>query len=195
MEGSEQYRTIAFEAFDGSRSEFKRAQYILAFLQSGSVAFACKASGLSRMSHQRIVQMIAERGHAFDSSRSGRPVVYSAAIMEPACEKLINSDEGYLNGKQLQHKLVSEGVLHPSSDVDTFMRHLKQHVASQGHKLIVNSVKTTFYIKQSDKKHRMAYAQAVLDLLRTSKSLANLIYTDEVILEESPHPKGEHVTR
>ena len=101
-----------------------------------------------------------------------------------------NNDEGCLNGKQLQQKLVKEGALHPTSDVDVFLRHLHKHVTGQGHRLITNSVKTTFLITLSDVAARVTYAHAMLNQLKASKALDSLIFVDEVIVEESAHPKG-----
>ena len=45
------------KSFEGNENELKRAKYILAFLQTGSKAKACKASGLSKKAHVRIVEM------------------------------------------------------------------------------------------------------------------------------------------
>lgn len=190
MKGKLARPVVTIKAFEGNSSERRRASHILAFLQTGSKAFACKTSGLSRMAHQRIIQMFIDRGHAFDSERSGRPMAYTAPIMEAGYATLISNEEGCLNGKQLQQKLVKEGVLHPSSDVDVFLRHLHQYVKGQGHRLITNSVKTTFFITLSDVAARVAYAHAMLDELKASKALDNIIFVDEVIVEESPHPKG-----
>lgn len=137
--------------------------------------------------------MFIEKGHAFDSERPGRPTVYSADVMEAAYVMLINNEEGHLNGKQLQQKLVSGGILHSSSDVAVFLQHLRQYVKGQGRRLITNSVKTTFFITMTDMAERVKYACAMLVRLRTSTCLDSLFFVDEVTLEESPHPKGKLV--
>jgi hypothetical protein len=180
--------------FDGSKDELARAKYILAFLQTGSRAYAAKASGLSVKAHGRIVKMFAQRGNAFDCKRPGRPVLYTEAIMEAAYEMLISQEEDLLTGKQLQRMLCDEGVLQSSSDVDIFMKHLRQYVESQGHRLITNSTKTTFFLAISDVAARLKYCKEMLEELN-SRPLSGLIFSDETALEESPHPKGDSQIR
>ena len=177
------------KAFDGTPSELKRATYILTFLRTRSVAEACKASGLSVKAHDRIIRMFVARGSAYDGERPGRPLVYTNAIMEAAYDTLIDKDSGHLTGRQLKKALVDAGLLGPTSDDKVFMRHLRQYIISQGHRLITNSVKTTFFLKLSDVVDRYKYANEMTQVLKT-RELASLVFVDEVTLEESPHPKG-----
>jgi hypothetical protein len=69
------------------------------------------------------------------------------------------------------------------------MEHLRLHVEAKGHKLIVNSTKTIFYITINDVVQRVQYAQHMMDILKT-QPLDMIIFADETTLEESPHPKG-----
>jgi hypothetical protein len=175
--------------FDGNKDELARAKYILAFLQTGSRTFAKKASGLSAKAHGRIVKMFIQRGNALDCERRGRPELYTEAIMEAAYEMLVANEEDLVTGRQLQRMLCDEGVLQPSSDVDIFMKHLRQYVEGQGHRLITNSTKTTFFLAISDVGARLKYCKQMLEALHSSP-LSALIFSDETTLEESPHPKG-----
>jgi len=45
---------------------------------------------------------------------------------------LVKNEDGFLNGKQLQQKLVHEGVLHPTSDVAVFLKRLVSWNAHKG---------------------------------------------------------------
>jgi hypothetical protein len=181
---------LTVKSFEGNANELKRAKYILAFLQTGSIAYASKVSGLSRKAHSRIVEMFIQRGHAFDGQRSGRPVVYSDSQMEAAVDLLAGQEEGLLSGTQAHSKLVEAGSLHSTSAVQPFMQHLRKHVKGQGHQLITNSVKTTFSIDQKDMPERVAYARTMLDILEKKGGLNSLIFVDETTLEAVPHPKG-----
>jgi hypothetical protein len=69
MKGMTARAIVTIKAFEGNISDYRRARHILAFLQTGSEAFACKVSGLSSMAHRRIIKMFIERWHAFDSVR------------------------------------------------------------------------------------------------------------------------------
>jgi hypothetical protein len=116
MKKKEQKGLLTVKAFSGTKIEKKRATYLITFLQTRSVAEACKASHLSPKAHNRIVRMFAARGNAYDAERPGRPVIYNDAIMEAACNMLIDKDSGLLTGRQLRKLLVDEGLLEPSSD-------------------------------------------------------------------------------
>ena len=186
--GSGLFATVA--AFAGNSEELKRAKYILAFLQMGSASEARRASGLSRNAHDRIVKMFSQRGHAFDKERPGRPHVYTDAIMEAAYEKLTDSESGLLSGRQLKTLLVNEGVISEASSHAPFMKRLRAYIMGQGHRLITNSVKTTFFITLTDVVDRLKYCRKMSALLEDSGALHGITFVDEVTLEESPHPKG-----
>ena len=183
------------KSFCGNAEELKRAKYVLNFLQTGSKPAAEKASGYSRNAHNRIIIGFIERGHAFDKERPGRPTVYADAIMERAYEKLTDIESGLLSGRELQTMLVSEGLLTPASSIKAFMLHLHQYIMSQGHRLITNSVKTTFFITLTDVVDRLKYARMMAERLKDIKALDPLIFVDEVTLEECPHPKGKRSER
>lgn len=191
MRGEKAKGVLKIESFEGNNNERKRAQYLLTLLQTGNESKARKTSGLTRKAHQRILDMMAKRGSFMDAPRSGRPAVYQEATLEGAQDFLITFDKGYLTGTQLHQLLVEKGMIHSSANVNVFMRHLRKHVESQGQKLIANSVKTTFFISNSDAADRVAYARTMMEQLRSSKSLEQFIFVDETTLEESPHPKGE----
>ena len=52
---------LTVKSFKGNANELKRAKYILAFLQTGSIAYACKVSGLSAKAHSRIEECSSRR--------------------------------------------------------------------------------------------------------------------------------------
>lgn len=188
-------RKVAFkvpdiQSFSGNWEERKRAIYVLAFLLTHSEVQARRASGLCIKTHKRIIQRFIERGHAFDAERSGRPVVYTVAIMERAYELLTNINTGFVTGQELKGLLISEGLLAPDSDRHAFMVHLRKYIEGQGHRLITNSVKTTFFQTLTDIVERLKYARMWEEQLKTPGALENIIFVDEVTLEEHPHPKG-----
>ena len=180
----------AIRSFSGNTEERKRAIYLLTFLISRSEAMAREASGLCRKTHQRIITRFIERGHAFDAERSGRPVVYTEAIMERAYELLTNIDTGLVTGQELKGMLINEGLLAPDADRHAFMEHLRKYILSQGHRLITNSVKTTFFLTLTDIVDRLKYARMWEERLKAPGALDSVIFVDEVTLEEHPHPKG-----
>lgn len=175
--------------FDGSQTELARATFLLVYLQTGSTSLAAKHSGLQPRELKKIIELLAAHGSLSDSPRSGRPIVYTPDKMDIAFQLLVDNDEGSMTGQDLMGKLVDQGVLPHNADVDTFLHHFRQHVEANGHKLILNSTKTIFYIAVNDVVQRVHYAQHMMDALKT-QPLDMIIFVDETTLEESPHPKG-----
>jgi hypothetical protein len=166
-----------------------RVKWLVAYLQTHDRAYACRVSGLSRNAHVRILDMLCRNGHLEDSGRSGHPPVYTKAMMEAAYVKVVNDNTGKLTGKSLVQLLKREGRLHLTADVRRFIRHLKTHIKAKGQKLLTNYRRTTFYLSKRDEGMRLAHAHYMMRLLDAGY-LDNMVFEDEVILEESPHPKG-----
>jgi hypothetical protein len=111
--------------------------------------------------------------------------------MEAAYDVLTDPESGLLTGRKLKARLVSQGILHSSSDDKSFMKRLREFITSQGQRLITNSVQTTFYITRTDVADRKRYAEMMTELLKTT-GLDSLVFVDETTLEEQPHPKGSN---
>ena len=176
--------------FDGTEAERKRAIYVLVFLQTASRSEAEHASGLSCKALGRIISSLSDHGDMRERPRSGRPLTYTSAVMDAAYHALVEWDEGFPTGTDLMSKLVDQGVLERSVDVDLLLQHLKAHVKEKGHILIVDSTKTTFFLTAQDVVDRVKFASMMLGKLQTQES-DMIIFVDETTVEESPHPKGE----
>jgi hypothetical protein len=175
--------------FQGTAAALARARWLVAYLQTNNKAYACRVSGLSHHALKRIIRMLCRNGHLEDSGRSGRPPVYKGAMLEAAYVKVVKDNTGKLTGKSLVQQLKREGQLHQTADVRRSLRHLRVHVKGKGQKLLTNYRRTTFYLSKRDEGLRLAHAHDTLRLLDAGY-LSNLVFEDEVILEESPHPKG-----
>lgn len=184
--------TIKAQDFNGTKSKLARARYILAFMQTSDKAYSCRMSGLSGNAHQRIIESLYKNGSLEDSQRSGRPLTYSDTVLEKAYMRVATDDTSKLTGKGLAVELKEQGILHPSADVRRFICHLKLYIKKKGYKLISNYRRTTFHLSMSDKVIRLAHARHMLQILDKGL-LSNLIFSDEVTLEESPHPKGKPI--
>jgi hypothetical protein len=111
--------------------------------------------------------------------------------MERAYEVLTNVNLGLVSGQELRGLLIAEGLLAPDADRHAFMEHLRQYIKSQGHRLITNSVKTTFFLTLTDVVDRLKYARMWDERLKSPGALGSIIFVDEVTYEEHPHPKGK----
>ena len=174
--------------FTGTAGALARAKYVAAYMQTDSKAYACRMSGLSANAHGRIIDMLCRNGNMQDSERSGRPTVYSEAVMEVAYDKVAGDTTGKMTGKSLVQLLKHEGLLHPTADVRRFLQHLKAYAAGQGNTLVTNYRKTTFFLSQRDISLRLAHAHNMLQLLEQG-DLARTVFVDEVIVEQASHAK------
>lgn len=136
--------------------------------------------------------MFAAVGHLGGAERTGRPRKFTPAVLDRALCLLIEDPHALMTGKQLLERVKEEGHVDRSACVSTFLRRLKEHVGSQGHRLITNSTKTIFYITPKDAKEREQFSAAMMKELE-QVDLSTLIFIDETQLEESPHPKGKMV--
>lgn len=175
--------------FEGTQQERQRAIWVLVFLQTGSVSKAGKTSGLKGKAHKRIIQMFKDRGSILEHARSGRPVKYTPTLMETAYDILISNEDKRFTGTQLKRLMIEEGLIDSKSDIGVFMQHLRQYVQSQGHRLITNSTKTTFFLSVGDLTQRLSFAYK-LKAQALRQTMDMFIFVDETTLEEGPHPKG-----
>lgn len=130
-----------------------------------------------------------EESTIFDAPRSGRPSKYTDGVMRKAVDTLIASDQQLLTGSELRKKLIDAEVLDPHADRGAFMKHLRAYSERVGLNLQVNSTRTDFYLSDSDNDQRLRFAKQ-LQAHSLQLPWDMCIFTDEVTLEESPHPKG-----
>ena len=178
------------KTFEGSETERRRAVFVLVFLQTRSKSKAEKASGLSVKALGRIITSLAEHGDIREGQRPGRPLTYTQEVMEAAYTALVEWEEGYPTGPDLMQKLVEKGILERTVDDGLLLQHLKRHVKSMGHILIVDSTKTVFFLTATDVVARVMFANMMITRLG-GRAPDFIIFIDETTLEESPHPKGE----
>jgi hypothetical protein len=181
-----------FKAFSGNARERKRAQYLLAFLQTGSQAKAERLSGSSCKMHERIIKLLIDTGDIYDRKSSPKPTKYTPQVMQRVYNVLTDKKAPRLTGRKLMKKSKEEGTLHQTAERKAFMKRLHATVRSKGHRLSTNSTENTFYITKKDEGDRMKYSHHLLNLLQQSPDvLSGLIFVDETTLEEAPHPKGK----
>ena len=173
-----------------TKSQLCRAKYLVTYLRTNSDAQAQHASGLKKNAKRRITEMLEERGTISDAPRPGRPRLYTKALMRKAVQILVENKAMLLTGTMLLQVMISMGLASEHADVDTFMLRFCECVTSIGHKLVVNSTNTIFLLTANDVTLRVMFATKMLGVL-ASTPLEMVIFTDETILEESPHPKGK----
>ena len=150
-----------------------------------------KGIGPLLKAHTRMIQMLARQGNLSSGPKSGRPLSYKDNEMEAAYDLQCNQTEVLLMGVSLLKQLIEDVLLHTEASPQRFLEHLKAFIMRKGNKLITNSTRTTFFLAKGDIKLRLSFAGDMLKDLETRK-LTSLVFEDEVLLEEGPHPKGEN---
>ena len=178
--------------FEGTASAKKRALFTLSLLKQATPEqrrVAMTESGLSEKAYGRILKEWELSGSIQDRPRPGRPVKYTEEIMQIAVVELIHTQPERLTGTELHAQLIEDKVLWEASDVDRFMLHLKEHVTKLGYTLLTNHSKTLFFLNKQDRIERLQHCRDYEHNL-TGDQLDMCVFTDEVTLEECPHPKG-----
>lgn len=180
---------VAQNAWRLNKAETSRAHKIIAILRAVTPGLL-KEAGVSRRSYKTILSMFQQQGHCMDRPRSGRPLKYTAQLMESAIQHLVDHRGSLLTTPKLVSQLRAAGLIHGKTDLHTFTAHLKAAVRKTGHFLNTRSTSTTFTLLESDWEARRTYA---LDMLRwlSKQPLEMLWFTDETQLQAAAHPKGK----
>lgn len=105
-----------------TQSQLPRAKYLVTFLRTHSGKQAQHAPGLSEHAHGRITEMLEERGSISDAPRSGRPRLYTKALVRKAIQILVKNKAVLLKGHMLLELMISMGLVRESADVCHFMK-------------------------------------------------------------------------
>lgn len=184
------FRTVNLKKFTGTWSKLKRLQFILYLCQGCDVASSLRKAKLSHHGPDRLVNLVAETGGIEDRPRSGRPVIYTEAVMKKAYGILADHDVTKYMGVSLLKELKEQSHIHPKATVKYLLRHLEAYVWGQVHTFSTNCTRTTFGLTNSDHKPRLDHAKNMLTVFKNTP----LLFAEEMTLEDAPYPKGEDHT-
>ena len=164
--------------------------WLQAFLKTKDEKHAAAVSGAGPTAKEVILRRLAANGSLEPRRATGRPPTYSDKVMERAVELLAEDPSAQLTLKDLLAKLVAEGSAPAGSEyTGNFSARFRQYCTA--HHLHVNTTSrsTKFMLATKDHKPRVEFCRAQLPLLKGA-ALANIWFSDETTIEESPHPKG-----
>lgn len=182
---------LAREDYPHSDRQYEWYKAVASALECVDLALALKKSGLKRAAFFEGLRRMHDTGSLDSTPRKSAPTVYTPEVMKDAYELLVTS-ASMLNFLDLFWALKGEGHLQEVGCIDRFRQAFTQYCKSVGTPLTVNSTQMTFYLAPKDYPERAAYATMMLNYLRKS-SLEDLLWVDEVTVEEVAHPKGAHV--
>lgn len=176
---------------DMPEQQRKRTLYVAEYLSTASEEKALHASGYrSRNTHRRIIEHIKTHGTLEEAPHMRATVKYTDSTLKAAMEWWIDNADQVFDTPALVAALEQASILNAPTDHHNFLQHLKQYAAQEGLTVLVGDRSTTFSITEETAAERLAWSKNMLRRLRHGMSLRNLIFTDEITLEESPHPKG-----
>ncbi len=182
------------EGYPGHSNAKRRIAFTLSILEQATPEqrrVAMKKNNIKRNPLKRYGNMLRKTGSLMDGTRSGRPTKYPEAILELGVNMLVEHEDECITGTQLLEMLQDSGCVPPGSSCENFLAHLKKHVEKNGHRLITDSTRTTFFLRREDTQVRMQYCTSMIPLL-TQRQLEMTIFTDETDYDEYPHPQGRN---
>lgn len=179
------------QQFEGSTREYKRAAYVywLIVLQDRNTAL--KKAGYHQNAahvHHRVLESLARTGTLSCKVPAQPARKYTPEVMQEAYATLISSKE-LLNGMEFYIMLHELGILVCMCNKTRFLQAFKAYCHAQGTNLIVNSQTCLHFLQLLDYPARAAYCAEMQNIMCTL-SLDQMVFVDEVTLEECPHPKG-----
>lgn len=164
-------------------------KWLLIFLDTSSASKAGRQTGLGAKAKGIVKRRLQSTGTLGARPSTGRPVKYTAEVCQLSIQLLEEHSTWLLTLQELLQLLVDMGAVETPVNRDTFSRHLREHVHSQGRYINTTSQRTIFLLAASDYPARLEFAASMLELLKTIK-LEDIIFVEETTWEEGPHPKG-----
>lgn len=164
----------------------KRIKYTISFLKEHA-----PRTRHQLQYHKRLIAHLTENGSFAEAPHHRAPDKFTDAVMAKAQETLLSKAEGTFTTATLVAALQSSGVLQPPTDEHNFLKHFKIYLSSQDLTLTVGDTSTIFRITEKTSGERLTWAKNVCELMEDPDVLQQIVFADETIWEESPHPKGE----
>jgi len=173
-----------------TESARKRARYLYKYLTTNSENKARKYSGLeSRVTLSHIIGHLGKYQSLEDAPREGRPHRHTAEVFERALTELRDNPTEVWDVAQFIAHLKENGVIHEGAKTYYFVECLKKYAREKKVRLVVGQQKTTFLLNSDHVKKRLKWCHDNVDLM-TEEYVKSAWWEDEIMIEESPQPKG-----
>lgn len=167
-----------------------RAKFLYKYLKTGSETQARKYSGLeSRVTLRHIIAHLGEYETLEDAERPGRPKKYTDEVLEGALTELRDNPTEFWDVAQFISHLKENGVIHEGAKAYYFVKCLKTYAKERNVRLVVGQQKTTFLLNSGHMEKRLKWCHDNVNLM-TAEFVKSAWWEDEIMIEESAHPKG-----
>jgi transposase len=165
----------------------RRRHMILSHLAHGkTIEQVAKLTGVHERTVQSTIKLFDETASVKDRLMKAPKRKFTKEVMDEAMRLL--KKRHMLTTSYLFELMKEEGHLKAGDSQKGFIAALHRHVKSMGLKMFTQSTKSLHWISEKDKQIRLAYCYSMLEELKKG-ILERMIFSDEVTMEESPHPK------
>ena len=173
-----------------TQNQLLRRDYLLLRLEGKPEATAKRALGITGRQFEDHLRASLERDASLaDAPRSGRPPLYTAAILADCLDWFDQHGFQQLTKAELVGKLKQLGILPEDATVRGFHHAFQEYLLGQGFELKWGQRSLTFALSSQHVAGRYEWCLKYQDIL-TSENLGDYWFCDEVVIEESGHPKG-----
>lgn len=172
-------------------SQVRRADFVLSLLDGSTVKAAVKKLHIKGKKFVQRVKASLQRDCSLaDAPRPGRPVIYTATTLDQALDWFQHHDFQLLTKQKLVEELELEGILPSDTSTSGFYHAFKSHLLTYGFELKWGQRTLTFALTRQHQIWRTEWCLAHKAAL-TLALLVGIWFCDEIVIEESGHPKGE----
>ncbi len=172
-------------------SQIRRRDFLVCVLDGSTVKAALKKLHIKGKKFVERLRASLQRDCSLsDAPRPGRPVIYTTATLDEALDWFLHHDFQLLTKQQLVEELELEGILASDTSTTGFYHAFKNHLLSYGFQLKWGQPTLTFALTRQHEIWRLEWCLAHEAALALAL-LGAIWFCDEIVIEESGHPKGE----
>ena len=172
-------------------SQLRRRDFLLCLVDGSTVKAAVKKLHIKGKKFvERVKAALQRDGSLSDAPRPGRPVIYTVTTLDKALDWFLHHDFQLLTKQQLVEDLELEGILASNTSTAGFYHAFKKHLHNYGFELKWGQPTLTFALTRQHEIWRLEWCLAHRAALALAL-LGAIWFCDEIVIEESGHPKGE----
>lgn len=171
-------------------SQILRRDYLLLILEGKSDSAARRQLSIKGTRFvERLKEALVRDCSLADAHRTGRPALYTDDLLEEALAWFDRNAWQQLNKEELVAALQEDGILPEDACVEGFYPAFKSYLVDQGLRLKWGQRTLTFALSPQHEIWREEWCHEHQHAF-TERELGAFYFTDEIVIEESGHPKG-----
>lgn len=173
-----------------TQNQLLRRDYLLLRLDGQPGAKAKRALGITGRQFEEHLRASLERDASLaDAPRSGRPPTYTPTILADCLDWFNHHGFQQLTKEELVSELKQLGILPEDATVRGFHSAFQRYLLELGFDLKWGQRSLAFALSSQHVAGRYQWCLKYQDIL-TSENLGDYWFCDEIVIEESGHPKG-----